>query len=143
MLSVLCPQSMGATGDALLPEPESSVVQKVAGAFMLNYVEGCTAGRIIAFHQSSGLDATFALVDHPDQNNHTAVKRLIAAGVEVAHQPTFPESWSSCMCRLLRLWEACACLQVHERQDPAGDSGEHVLHRPCGQLHHLVVRLQI
>lgn len=79
----------------LMPTQSGVAGQLTAAAFMVRNVnDACIVGRIIAFHTSAGLGATWALVDEEDVDA-TGRSRLEDAGVQVARQPRVPDSWLS------------------------------------------------
>ena len=67
--------------------------KQVAAVFMVrNVADECIVNRIIAFHDSAGLDATWALVDE-EEIDEAGMSQLGTAGVRVAPQPRVPQSW--------------------------------------------------
>ena len=69
--------------------------KQVAAVFMLkNVADVCIVNRIIAFHNSAGLDATWALVDD-EKIDEAGMSQLGAAGVRVEPQPRVPKRWLS------------------------------------------------
>ena len=87
--------ALASTSGALTPAQIGNPGKQVAAVFMLkNVADVCIVNRIIAFHNSAGLDATWALVDD-EEIDIAGMSQLGAAGVRVAPQPRVPKRWLS------------------------------------------------
>ena len=87
--------ALASTSGALTPAQIGNPGKQIAAVFMLkNVADACIVDRIIAFHNSAGLDATWALVDEK-KIDEAGMSQLGAAGVRVAPQPRVPKRWLS------------------------------------------------
>ena len=76
--------ALASTSGALTPAQIGNPGKQIAAVFMLkNVADACIVDRIIAFHNSAGLDATWALVDEK-KIDEAGMSQLGAAGVRVA-----------------------------------------------------------